>query len=157
MSELFRKKSIERVTSPEQLNDYIRVSNPGVWMILAAVVILLAGVCVWGVFGRLDTKKQASGVCENGKLTCYIKSDDISDVKEGTLVSVDGKEYTVKSVSSSPVRLDGEKDSYLIYLGGFSETDWVYVVTVDAPDLADGEYSVDVITKRVSPISFVLN
>ena len=67
MSELFRKKSIERVTSPEQLNDYIRVSNPGVWMVLAAVVILLAGVCVWGVFGRLDTKKQASGVCENGK------------------------------------------------------------------------------------------
>ncbi len=157
MSELFRKKSIERVTSPEQLNDYIRVSNPGVWMILAAVVILLAGVCVWGFFGRLDTKKQASGVCENGKLTCYIKSDDISDVKEDTLVSVAGKEYTVKSVSSSPVRLDGEKDSYLIYLGGFSETDWVYVATVDSPDLADGEYSVDVITKRVSPISFVLN
>ena len=157
MSELFRKKSIERVTSPEQLNDYIRVSNPGVWMILAAVVILLAGVCVWGFFGRLDTKKQASGVCENSKLTCYIKSDDISDVKEDTIISVDGKEYTVKSVSSSPVRLDGEKDSYLIYLGGFSETDWVFSVTVDAPDLADGEYSVDVITKRVSPISFVLN
>lgn len=157
MSELFRKKSIERVTSPEQLNDYIRVSNPGVWMILAAVVILLAGVCVWGVFGQLDTKKQAAGVCENGNLTCYIKSDDIADVKEDTLVSVDGKEYTVKSVSSSPVRLDGEKDSYLIYLGGFSETDWVYVATVNAPDLADGEYSVDVITKRVSPISFVLN
>lgn len=157
MSELFRKKSIERVTSPEQLNDYIRVSNPGVWMILAAVMILLAGVCVWGVFGRLDTKKQASGVCENGKLTCYIKSDDISDVKEDTIISVDGKEYTVKSVSASPVRLDGEKDSYLIYLGGFSETDWVFSVTVDAPDLADGEYSVDVITKRVSPISFVLN
>lgn len=157
MSEFFRKKSIERVTSPEQLNDYIRVSNPGVWMILAAVVILLAGVCVWGVFGRLDTKKQASGVCENGKLTCYIKSEDISDVKEDTIISVDGKEYTVKSVSASPVRLDGEKDSYLIYLGGFSETDWVYVATVDSPDLADGEYSVDVITKRVSPISFVLN
>lgn len=157
MSELFRKKSIERVTSPEQLNDYIRVSNPGVWMILAAVVILLAGVCVWGVFGRLDTKKQASGVCENGKFTFYIKSDDISDVKEDTIISVDGKEYTVKSVSASPVRLDGEKDSYLIYLGGFSETDWVFSVTVDAPDLADGEYSVDVITKRVSPISFVLN
>lgn len=157
MSELFRKKSIERVTLPEQLNDYIRVSNPGVWMILAAVVILLAGVCVWGVFGRLDTKKQASGVCENGKLTCYIKSDDISDVKEDTIISVDGKEYTVKSVSASPVKLDGEKDSYLIYLGGFSETDWVYVATVDSPDLADGEYSVDVITKRVSPISFVLN
>ena len=38
---IFRKKSIEKVTSPEQINDYIRVSNPSVWMILAAVIVLL--------------------------------------------------------------------------------------------------------------------
>ncbi len=28
-NQIFRKKSIERVSSPEQLNDYVRVSNPG--------------------------------------------------------------------------------------------------------------------------------
>ncbi len=44
--QLFRKSSIERVSSPEQLNDYIKVSNPGVWMILAAIIALLIGVCV---------------------------------------------------------------------------------------------------------------
>ena len=27
--QLFRKKSIDRVSSPEQLNEYIRVANPG--------------------------------------------------------------------------------------------------------------------------------
>ena len=52
---IFRKSSIDRVASPDQLNDYIRVSNPSVWMMLAAVVVLLAGVCVWGVFGRLES------------------------------------------------------------------------------------------------------
>lgn len=41
-SDLFRKKSIERVSSPEQLNDYVKVSSPGVWAVLAAVLILLA-------------------------------------------------------------------------------------------------------------------
>ena len=46
--QIFRKKSLDRISSPEQLNDYIRVANPGIWMILAAVIILLAGVCVWG-------------------------------------------------------------------------------------------------------------
>lgn len=45
---IFRQKSIEKITSPEQINDYIRVSNPSVWMVLAAVIVLLAGVCVWG-------------------------------------------------------------------------------------------------------------
>lgn len=33
---IFRKKSVEKMSSPEQLNDYVKVTNPGVWMVLAA-------------------------------------------------------------------------------------------------------------------------
>ena len=44
MSNLFRQKSLDRISSPEQLNDYIRVSTPSVWMVLIAIVILLAGM-----------------------------------------------------------------------------------------------------------------
>ena len=51
---VFRQKSMDKITSPEQMNDYIRVSNPSVWMVLAAVIVLLLGVCVWGAFGHLD-------------------------------------------------------------------------------------------------------
>lgn len=46
------QKSLNRVKSPEDLNDYIRVANPGVWLVLVAVVILLAGVCIWGFFRK---------------------------------------------------------------------------------------------------------
>lgn len=59
---VFRQKSIEKISSPEQMNDYIRVSNPSVWIILAAVIVLLAGVFVWGLFGRLDSAFQTGGV-----------------------------------------------------------------------------------------------
>ena len=59
---VFRQKSMERITSPEQMNDYIRVSNPSVWMLLAAVIVLLIGVCVWGAFGHLDTTVQTGGI-----------------------------------------------------------------------------------------------
>ena len=51
---IFRKKSIERVSSPEQLNDYIRVTTPSVWLILIAVIILIIGTLIWGVFGRIE-------------------------------------------------------------------------------------------------------
>ena len=64
--QIFRKKSLDRISSPEQLNDYIRVANPGIWMILAAVIILLAGVCVWGIFGHLDTNRDC-GNCKSRK------------------------------------------------------------------------------------------
>ena len=43
----FRQESLDRAKSPEQLDDYIRVSNPGVWMVLGAV--LLAGALALAV------------------------------------------------------------------------------------------------------------
>lgn len=46
---IFRKKSLDRVSSPEQLNDYIKVATPGMWLILLAIVIFLVGMIVWGV------------------------------------------------------------------------------------------------------------
>ena len=61
-NQIFRKKSVDRMSSPEQLNDYIKVTNPGVWMALAASVILLIGVCVWGIFGKLETKLSVAAV-----------------------------------------------------------------------------------------------
>ena len=37
---IFREKSIERLESPEKLNDYLRVTSPGVWLVLATVIVL---------------------------------------------------------------------------------------------------------------------
>lgn len=51
---LFREKSLNKVSTPEQLDDYIKVANPGVWVILFAIMSLLLGLCVWAVFGRVD-------------------------------------------------------------------------------------------------------
>ena len=78
--QLFRKKSVDKVSSPEQLNEYIRVANPGVWMVLAAIVILLTGVVVWGFIGHLDTTLNTAVVCENGEAVIYVKEADIEKV-----------------------------------------------------------------------------
>ncbi len=50
---LLREKSLKRVQSPEALNDYIRVTSPSVWLVLAALVLLLVGMLVWSVFGTV--------------------------------------------------------------------------------------------------------
>ncbi len=50
---IFREKSMERVSSPEALNDYIRVTTPSVWVVLIALVVLLAGMLAWSILGRV--------------------------------------------------------------------------------------------------------
>ncbi len=50
---LFREKSIERVSSPEKLDDYIKVVSPGIWILLAAIIVLLLGVLAWANVGTI--------------------------------------------------------------------------------------------------------
>ena len=40
-NQIFRKESLDQISSPEQLNDYLRVTNPAVWLVLTAVILLL--------------------------------------------------------------------------------------------------------------------
>ena len=54
-SGIFRQKSLKRVSSPEELNDYIRVTSPSVWIVLAALVLLLAGMLAWSILGNIQT------------------------------------------------------------------------------------------------------
>lgn len=63
MNGIFRQKSIDKVSSPEKLDDYIRVTTPGVWITITAIVILLVGTIVWGTFGEL-TIHNADGTTE---------------------------------------------------------------------------------------------
>ncbi len=55
---LFRKKNMDKVASPEKLDDYIKVTKPSVWITLIAIILLLAGVIVWGIFGRVEIHNQ---------------------------------------------------------------------------------------------------
>ena len=43
-----------KITSPEQLNSYIRVTSPGAWIVLASVLVFLAGFFIWIFFGKLE-------------------------------------------------------------------------------------------------------
>ena len=50
---IFRQKSIDKISSPEKLDDYIKVTTPSVWITLIAIVLLLAGAVVWSIFGAV--------------------------------------------------------------------------------------------------------
>ncbi len=153
---IFRSKSIDRISAPEQLNDYVRVSNPGVWMTLTAVIVLLAGVCVWGVFGRLDTTLHVSAVVKDDTAICYVKEDKIDSIKVGQTVNIKGNEYTVESVSASPVSVSADTDSYALHIGSLTVGEWVYEVKLTTA-LPDGVYESEIVVESVKPLSFLFN
>lgn len=156
MSNLFRKKSMDRISSPEQLNAYIRVATPSVWLVLLAIVVLLMGVCVWGVFGHMDTTVSLAAVSQDGVLTAYAHEADAGKISQGDTAIVGDAECVVLSVSREPVCVDASFTDYMRYVGGLQEGEWVYAVTVDAA-CVEGIHTVQIVVDSISPISFVLN
>ena len=69
---IFREKSMDRVTGPESLNDYIRVTSPSVWIALLALVVLLVGLLAWSIFGRIEVKDENGGVKEVAPISYVI-------------------------------------------------------------------------------------
>ncbi|MBE9182952.1 NHLP bacteriocin system secretion protein [Oculatella sp. LEGE 06141] len=59
---LFRKKSLERLSSPERLDQLMQVVNPGSWIPLAALGSLVFVALLWSIFGRIPITVEGRGI-----------------------------------------------------------------------------------------------
>ena len=130
---LFQEKSIQKVQSPDNLNAYIQVSNPGIWILLVSIVFLLLGLCIWGCFGQLRTVVQGQAVCESGVVRCVLPDDNAAGVAPGMPAELGGQSGTVAQVSGKECTIE-----------------------MEAP-LADGVYTAEILVESIQPISFLLN
>ena len=156
-SSIFRKKSLDRVSSPEQLNDYIKVASPGMWAILLAIIVLLAGMIVWGAVGKLETTVKGAAVVSDGSAILYVSEENVVGIEPGQTVRPGDSEMTVRELSREPIELEPGTDSYLLHAGGFEEGEWVYLIPLDANNAQSGTFECEVVTDSVSPLSFVMN
>ena len=134
--ELFRKKSLDKVKSPENLDDYIQVSNPGVWLLLVSVIVLLAGACIWGIFGHIDSTADIVVSAEDGVISGTVTD---LEVKVGMTVRVADTECEISGVE-------------------YASEAGRRICTVSAEaDIPDGVYDAVIVTESYRPLSFILN
>ena len=96
---LFRKKSVERISSPEQLNDYLRVTSPAVWMILVAVAVLLAGLLIWSSTAVIESYVEGSAEVKDGLMTIRFTDQSFAqNIEEGMTVTAGEHSCTVANV-----------------------------------------------------------
>ena len=65
-SKLFRKASLEKLSSPEQLDQLMEVTTPKGWIALITIAVVLAAAIVWGFLGNLPSQVQGQGILIRG-------------------------------------------------------------------------------------------
>ena len=98
---LFRKESMERVSSPEALRDYLHVTSPAIWVVLAAVILLLASLFIWSSVTAVESYAAGDAEVRGGVLTlCFDDVEKASHVEVGMNVKVGDLTTPVLSVGS---------------------------------------------------------
>ena len=60
--EVYRKVALERLSSPEQLDQLLQVTNPQGWLALSAFIALILAALVWGILGSIPTEAVGQGI-----------------------------------------------------------------------------------------------
>lgn len=58
----FRAISLERASSPEQLDHLVRITKPADWILGAVIALLLTTALTWSVVGRIPTRAAGEGI-----------------------------------------------------------------------------------------------
>jgi HlyD family secretion protein len=82
-NKLFRKVSLDRLSSPEELDQRLTVTTPIGWIALIAIGMLILAALVWGIFGSIANKAVGQGIIlSSGGITSVIHhaNGQITDV-----------------------------------------------------------------------------
>lgn len=166
MNSVFRQESLQRIASPEQLGDYIRVTSPSAWLLLGAIFIITICVAVWGFTGTLPVTQSLNGLSTDEGALCFMptlstEKDILGNKVLITLPNGESISGVVTHIASMPL----SSEELAVSLGKawlishLITADYSYQVTVetDTPILPDTLVNVTLIIDEIKPIGFIFS
>lgn len=66
MNDLFRKTALDKISSPDQLDQVIVITPPSFWIAMIGAGMILLTALVWSIFGRIPVNINANGIYMTG-------------------------------------------------------------------------------------------
>ncbi len=81
-AEFFRKSALEKLSTPEKLDQLIKITSPKAWIAIGTIAIILATGIGWAFMGRVKTKLNVTGVLLGGEI------HEVVSTSQGQLVDL---------------------------------------------------------------------
>ncbi len=161
-SQMFRETALRKMSSADDLDRYIKVTNPSAWVLIGAVTALLVAGLIWGLTASLPISSTTTGVVKNGEIICFLPIDEREMATTDSKVTAAGRETYIKSVDENPhsQREVAAEIGSDYTVESLKLAQWSYKLTVALPDglssREDGDdVPITITMKEVAPLSYL--
>ncbi len=166
--EVFRRSTMNRIASADELDHYIKVTNPSAWVVTIAAFLLVAGIIVWAFVATVPVTIETTGVLidssDNSKMAvvCFVDKSTADKIdKSGAIASA--SDVAAESVAVNPTPVSSTEivnffDSDF-YVEALHLSDWNYVVSLAIDEEpATTDYSINIKSgeARLVPVKIVV-
>lgn len=128
----FRKSALEKLSTPEKLDQMIKVTGPKAWIALSTVALILITAVMWSFWGNVKTKLNVVGVLLGGEVhevvstsqgqlvSLQVKNGDM--VKEGDIIAMIEQPQLLQQIEEAKALLQ-ERKYELVQLTSFGSQD----------------------------------
>lgn len=81
MADLYRKASLERMSSPEQLDKTLKITSPLSWFALLGVTIIIVVTIIWSIVGTIPETITTNGIIVSPVSTNSVYTEESGIVK----------------------------------------------------------------------------
>jgi len=152
---IFRQKSLDRVTSVEDMEKYIKTTTPSLWLLLVSIIVFLVGVITWAATGKINVETVSGCNVNDGKVKCIISEDRYESITEYSFIEINDNVFKITNING-PIEAKLDGDLSALHTSNIETGSWYYEVNGSC-NLSNGEYKGKVVFEQVSPITFVIN
>lgn len=127
------KKVNKNISGPEELDKILKRTNPVVWIVLGAHILLLLNFFLWTVLATIEQKVEMTAVVSDRSVAIYSEEESVKSISAGQKVYIEDEAGTVLSVED-----DGT------------------ILISDMP-LKDGAYKCKIVIREIKPVEFLMN
>ena len=127
----------KQITSPDQLHDYLHVTNATVWIVMALIILLLVVSLIWSSQTTIDSYTDATAKVTGRSMIVRIDDPKLQDqIKSGMKILVGDTETKVASVGR-------DENGQLFAVAGTT--------------LANGTYTARIVYKQTKVLNLLFN
>ena len=166
---IFRHSTMNRVASSDELDHYIKVTNPSAWIVVLAALLLVGGILIWAITAIVPVTIETTGIAPLGDspddeiVICFVDRHTGENVqKTGVKAFIEGVEAENVKISDTPFSAS-EVINYLggdFYADSIELDDWNYLITIKpGAELNHTDFAIETVDfeAHLVPVSIVVS